>query len=275
MVLVRVVLINYRCFDDIAHQLESGALDGTQVVLVDNASDPDRIGRLGAQHRARVILMPENVGFARAVNAAIGEPDQPEARHDAVLLLNPDVTLSSRDLDELSAVLERSGADATGPVLVDEKGTVWVSSAGGPVSLPSVCWYFLGLSHVFRRLSGFFWTRRQIVSGGPATPHWLCGACMLVRRDAFERFGGLPTEEIVYGEDVGWGVDAVAQGGVLHLARDVVVVHSGGGSGGSDAWVGATERTLVRRLGRLRGGLAVAVMRLGLAARRRIRAVLR
>jgi GT2 family glycosyltransferase len=272
---LRAVLVNYHCIDDIERQLRSGLLDGADVVLVDNDSDPDRVCELAQSHEARPLLMPDNVGFAAAVNAAVALPDRDDGAFDSVLLLNPDVDLDRGQLRRLQAELDATGADAVGPVLVDETGRTWVSSAGGPVTLSSVVWYFAGVSHVLPWLSGFFWTRRQIRSRRPASPHWLCGACLLVRRSAFERYGDLPTDEIVYGEDVGWGVDVVAAGGRLFLARDVVVVHAGGGSGGSHVWADATGRTFRRRLGPLRGRLAVAVMRVGLTMRRLLRSWLR
>lgn len=267
----RVILVNYRCLHDIATILRSGVIRDAEVVLVDNASDRDDVTRLAAEYDARHILMPRNVGFAAAVNAAMALAPPPSS----ILLLNPDVVLGPEQLTRLREALVVTDADAVGPVLVDGDGKTWVSSAGGPVTLRSVFWYFAGVSHLIPRLSGFFWTRRQIRGVGPRTPSWLCGACLLIKGEAIRRFGGFPTDEIVYGEDVGWGVDVVRRGGRLHLARDVVVVHAGGGSGGSDAWVDATARTLHRRMGPVRGTLAVAVMRAGLAARRAVRSVSR
>jgi GT2 family glycosyltransferase len=111
-----------------------------------------------------------------------------------------------------------------------------------------------------------FWTRRQAAQGGGAA--WLCAACLLVRRDAFSRFGSLPEDEVVYAEDVAWGTSATARGGRFRLLADVRVPHAKGASGGSAAWHHALGRLLRRRLGPVRGRLAVAIMRTGLATRR-------
>ncbi|HET6910837.1 MAG TPA: glycosyltransferase [Mycobacteriales bacterium] len=265
---LRVILVNYRCLDGIAEHLRSPVFHDCDVILVDNASDPQQVAELARSTGARALYMDRNVGFAAAVNAAARLPAREGSAHSATLLLNPDVEIDEQQLAALLRHLQQSDADAVGPVLVDEHGRVWVSSAGGPITLRSVAWYFLFLSHLVPRLSGFFWTRRQVTRGPVEVPRWLCGACLLVRADAFERFGYLPTDEIVYGEDVGWGVAATARGARLVLARDVVVRHVGGQSGGSDAWVDATIRTMRRHLGPVRGPVASLVVRAGLGLRR-------
>jgi N-acetylglucosaminyl-diphospho-decaprenol L-rhamnosyltransferase len=266
---IAVVLVNYRCLALIERHLRSGSLVGLEVVLVDNASDPGAIEKLGLSHGARVVLVDHNSGFAGGMNRGIASiADVPV---DAYLLLNPDVEITRSQIDELLHALREGDHVAVAPVVVDDAGRAWVSSAGGPITVRAVLWYFLGISHLLPRLSGFFWTRRQVKGPSTLQPSWLCGAALMIDAAAWRRFGPLPEHEIVYGEDALWGNWCTRAGATLELVRSVTVRHSGGASGGSEAWVDATARMFVREMGSVRGRLAARTMRFGLAARALLR----
>jgi GT2 family glycosyltransferase len=259
---VHVVLVNYHSLDGLRRILESGVIAGQQVTVVDNGDDPAGVSAICREHDANALLLPENRGFAAAVNyaiAAVPAPDRPW------LLLNPDVTITPAQLESLRRVLAAEGADAVAPLLALPNGELQVGPAGGKLSLRSVATYFLFVAHLLPWCRGIFLTPRQ--SRRATWTAWLCMACMLVTADAFSRFGPIPEDELVYAEDVAWGTAASRRGARLRLVPEVVVGHESGGSGGNAAWVGALERLCVRRLGRLRGSLAVGCIRVGLATR--------
>jgi GT2 family glycosyltransferase len=259
---IRAVLVNYRCADHIEDRLRSGLFEASdEVLIVDNASDPERVEAWKSEYGVTPVLLPTNVGFAAGVNAALA--DKPDDR--PVLLLNPDAHLDGRTLGGMIEALS-AGLDGVAPLLRDTGGGVQVGAAGGPLTLGSVAAYFLFLSHLVPRLRGVFLTRRQLSRGSAVD--WLCMACLLVAPDAFARFGRIPEDEIVYGEDLAWGTSATGQGARFALLPDLAVIHEQGVSGGSGAWTGAFERLLRRRLGPVAGRLAVASTRTGLAARR-------
>jgi GT2 family glycosyltransferase len=257
---VRAVLVNYRCADHIEDRLRSGVFDvSDEVLIVDNASDPERVAGWKSAYRVTAVLLPQNVGFAAAVNEAVrlSETTSP------ILLLNPDAALDQAGLSRMLGDL--AGFDAVAPLLRGTDGRVQVGAAGGPLTLGSVAAYFLFVSHLVPRLRGVFLTRRQLAAGMRAD--WLCMACLLLKPDAFERFGPIPEDELVYAEDAAWGTAATLLNARFRLLSDLEVVHQQGVSGGSAAWRGAFERLLTRRLGRGRGRLGVATMRAGLAVR--------
>jgi GT2 family glycosyltransferase len=262
---VRVVLVNYRCADDVEARLRSGVLSSLdEVLIVDNASDPERVRSWESSYGVRALLLDENVGFAAAVNAAVRK----SSTLAPVLLLNPDLELTSATLGALLQALGTApaGPDGVAPLLTDADGRVQVGAAGGPLTLGSVAAYFLLVSHLFPRVRGVFLTRRQLRIGVRAD--WLCMACLLLQADAFDRFGPVPEDELVYGEDLAWGTAATQAGARFRLLPDAVAVHARGASGGSARWIGAFERTVRRRVRGPRGALAVASVRIGLAARR-------
>jgi GT2 family glycosyltransferase len=64
----------------------------------------------------------------------------------------------------------------------------------------------------------------------PAAPEWLSGACMLVRRDVFERLGGFDEGFFLYCEDMDICTRARAAGYDVRFTPDVIVHHAGGQS---------------------------------------------
>lgn len=265
---VRVILVNYRSVDDIRRHLRSGLLEDCDVIIVDNDSDPQDVQKIASAHGARYLLSDRNGGFAAGVNSAV------TASKDARgpwLLLNPDVTLQPDTVDGLRARIE-AGATGVAPLMYKPNAELQVGIAGMRPTLRSVVCYFLGLAHVLPKLRGVVLTRRQSISGGRVD--WLSMGCLMLTNDAFAKFGPVPEDEIVYGEDVAWGSRASRAGAELVLACDLRVAHAVGASGGGDAWWGAFKRLLVRELGPVRGRLACSLASAGLLARAFVRGVI-
>lgn len=256
---VLAVVVNHGLAHEIQRLLASGCLRSHDVLLVDNASQPAEIRDIASRHGAEVMLLDRNWGFAGGVNRAL----RCAPPHDHVLLVNPDVELTAATIDRLRAVLEEGGFTAVSPLLVGEDGELQIAG-GGAVTLGSFLAYFLFASHLAPRLRGVFYTRHQIAR---LEPVWLGMACLMIRADALERFGYLPEDELVYGEDMAWGVAATARGARLAWVADAVVTHRGGAAGASRSWVGAVSRLARSQLGPVRGSLAVAAMTGGLTMR--------
>lgn len=256
-----VVLVNYRSLDNVAERLASDALQGHRIVVVDNGDDPAGVTAACDRYGAEAVLLDSNRGFAGGVNAAVASVGPTSTPW---LLLNPDVEATSKDLAAL--VRQLGDADGAGPALRQADGRLQVGAGGGPLTLRAVVSYFLFLAHVFPWLRGIFLTRRQTRRSRDV--NWLCMACLVLAPDAFERFGLIPEDELVYAEDVAWGTAASQKGARFRLCADVIVDHAHGSSGESARWVGALERLCHRRLGRSRGVLCVAAIRAGLGIRR-------
>jgi GT2 family glycosyltransferase len=266
---LRVVIVNYDSCRYIEKQLESGVFDRRdEIVLVDNASEPARLSAMAAMHGATSILVESNLGFAKAVNIAV----RASTTHWPILLLNPDVTLTANDLREMLSQLEAKergpSPTAVAPLLVDSHDKVQVGAAGGPLTLGSVLRYFWFASHIWPNALGVFLTRRQLTRCSDVD--WLCMACLLLRPDAFDDYGPIPEDELVYAEDLAWGTAATQAGARFKLLPQCRVVHERGGSGGSSRWIGALERLIRRRMSMPKAQAAIIVLRSGLAARRAI-----
>jgi N-acetylglucosaminyl-diphospho-decaprenol L-rhamnosyltransferase len=204
------------------------------VVVVDNDStDADDLRVVAEGAGARFLELGENLGYGAAVNRAVATLD-PDVRW--VLVSNPDVVLGPGALDRLVATAETDPAiGAVGPRLLEPDGEVYPSARLVP-SLRT------GLGHAaFANVwPGNPWTRRYRQDGehdGRRDAGWLSGACVLVRRDVFERLGGFDEGYFMYFEDVdlGWRIGRLGLRNVYEPAASAT--HIGG-----TATQGASER---------------------------------
>jgi GT2 family glycosyltransferase len=146
----------------------------TQLFVVDNAST-DASAHIADSAGAHVLRNPANSGFAAAANqgAALGHAE-------LILFLNPDATLEADDLGLLVRALDDPSVGAAGPRLVHPDG-----------SEQRACWPFPSPLRTWREAFGL----------ASASPDFVVGACLLVRRDAFERLGGFDERFWLYGEE--------------------------------------------------------------------------
>lgn len=218
---VAVVIVHYRGI-----ALTLGALAdvpaGIPVVVVDNSGDAARL-RPAVLARPGAVLVESgaNLGFGRGVNLG--------ARHthaSLLLLLNPDAVLSAAALRELTRTLRESpGVAAVGPALADRDGHLHRDGGGW---LPSIS---RALAHaVLGPAAGDRGIWALPSRPEPMEVEWLTGACLLLRRDAFDAVGGFDEAYPLYNEDMDLGARLRGQGWRLVLDARVRVVHGRGAS---------------------------------------------
>jgi hypothetical protein len=205
------VIVNYRTADLALDCLASLAPRSggrpVRAVVVDNASGDGSAARIAEAVAQRgwgtwveVRPLEENRGFAAGCNAAIRAslraPDPP----DAYLLVNPDARLEPGALEALAGHLAlHPGAGIAGPLLRGSGGEDQRSARRFP-SLAGELEAGLRLGLASRLLS-----RWVVAPASRAEAHatdWVPGACMLVRREVFERVGLLDEEFFLYFEEV-------------------------------------------------------------------------
>jgi len=200
MVSVSVVLVTYESAEDLAacvgtlpaaagpHELE--------IVVVDNASR-DASAEIARGLGIKVLENPANLGLSRAIDRGAASTAAPW-----LLLVNPDTRLAPGSLARL---LETAGADPTigcvGPHLRNSDGSEYPTGR----RFPSI------VVGAFHAALGTVW------QGNPATRHyhmrdvdrsrpvqvdWVSGACMLLRRDAYEAAGRFDAGYFMYFEEM-------------------------------------------------------------------------
>lgn len=225
---IAVVTVTYRSAGEIVAFLDSvGRSQGEPVlsVVADNASDQTRdTVVLARQHGAEVIELADNRGYGSAANAAVAAlpPDV-----DYVLVSNPDVRLGTDSIVRLASALDRDARlAAVGPRILNEDGSVYPSAR----NIPSLR---TGLGHalLFRLWPRNPWTRAYRQEGHPPEQSrdvgWLSGACLMVRRSAFEQVGGFDESYFMYFEDVDLGYRLGKAGWRNHYDPGAEVVHFG------------------------------------------------
>jgi GT2 family glycosyltransferase len=225
------IVVTYRSAAHVGACLEAlsaavGPLE-VELVVVDNASgDPTPELVRQASPGACLIVNETNRGFAAAVNQA-----SRAARGRYLLLLNPDARPLSGCVSRLVAELDAvPQAALAGPRLLDPGGTPQPSAWPAP-GLLSLAYDAFLLNNLMPR------SRLRLVTPAgedPVDVECLSGACLLVRRSAFEALGGLDERFFIYYEDTDLGLRARAAGYRVRFVPSARAVHLVGGSSFQD-----------------------------------------
>jgi N-acetylglucosaminyl-diphospho-decaprenol L-rhamnosyltransferase len=208
--------------------------EGSEIWVVDNASADDSAAAVRAGFpQVNVIELSENVGFGPANNVAMER-----AAGEYFLLLNSDARLiDAETLPKMMARLQASPRLAVvGPRLESPDGRFEYSARSFP-TVPKELVRRLGLYLVVPRarvggwLLGDFWSPLE-----PAEVDWVTGACMLVRRAAYDDVGGFDPRLFMYGEEQEWCRRIGAGGWGVLYDPSVTVVHARAASGPPGPW---------------------------------------
>jgi N-acetylglucosaminyl-diphospho-decaprenol L-rhamnosyltransferase len=219
---VAAVIVNFNACRHLVECVRSLRADGVdEVVVVDNASsDGSEAVLAAADPDSRFLPTGSNLGFGRAANLGVAD-----TAAGYVLILNPDTIVEPGTTKALAAALDRDPRlAAVGPRLDNPDGTLYPSARRFPKLTDAVGHAFLG--YVWR--TNPFTTRYRMLDWDHAEAgfvDWVGGACMLVRRTAFEQVGGFDPAYFMYVEDVdlcwrlrqqGWTVGYEPAGRVMH-----------------------------------------------------------
>ena len=200
------------------------------VCVVDNASTAGSREALiqrsyqqalsGEGARLRVECLAENRGFGAANNIGVGLTGS-----EFVALINSDAFVLSGALERMCAYL-RSHREVglVGPRLLNADGSFQESRFCFPS--PARAWAEnLGLVGVGK------WLRLSRNRGRAGAVDWLSGACLLVRREVWEKTGGFDEDFFLYSEETDWQVRIRQLGWMIHWVPEAVAIHLGGSSG--------------------------------------------
>jgi len=225
-----VLIVNFRVYDELDRSLTSLGpfLDDTdEIVVVDNASEPERLAWLAARHRrVRIVAHQQNLGFAAGVNLAARASSAP-----MLLVLNPDTFVDSPIVRALEAWLrDHPDTGVVGPRVINPDGSTQASAR----RFPGLSAAFAGRSSWLTRRFPNNWVSRWHLQGRdsnePLDVDWLAGSCFMTPRSAFERVGGFDEGFFLYCEDVDYCHRLKALGLKSTYLPSVSVHHAGGHS---------------------------------------------
>ena len=220
MVSVSVIIPNYngkKYLDDCLKSLRKQSFRNFDVIVVDNGSTDGSAEYLKNNHpEVELIELPDNTGFANAVNVGIKHSDS-----DYVFLLNNDTMCDEKVLESLVRVMEGKqklfSAQAkmlqfAEPHNIDDCGDLYCALG----------WAFTpGKDKDSRHFN-----RRESITSA-------CAGAAMYRREYFDTVGYFDDVHFCYLEDVDIGYRARLKGYANVMEPKAIVYHVGSASSGS------------------------------------------
>jgi GT2 family glycosyltransferase len=234
---ISIVIVTYKSRDFIDRCLAPFRdRPDLEVVVWENASGDGVIDHVRAEFPfVTVIDSDENLGFSRGNNRAFVH-----CRGQYVLLLNPDAFVDHAGVvDSLADYLDaHPDVAACGPRLVHADGRHQVGDTGWRISLGSILVHSFMLQRVFPWARGLFLTHSSLLKRAEVPVDFICGACMMVRREVIAAVGGLDESVFMYGEDIEWGTRIRDAGWNITYLPQISVLHLQGATqkGGQQAF---------------------------------------
>jgi len=208
--LTQVIIVNFNAGPLLTQSVRSvlAAPEDTRILVADNASTDDSVDavqqRFGQLENVEIHLNADNLGFARAVNAAFRTARGAEAA-EYLLILNPDCELLDGALSFLIEALQSDSESAlAGPMVVDDHGAVRKATFR---QLPDPWRSFVTVTGLWR-LGRWFpaFAGVELPSGQlpdvNTQAEAVSGACMLIRRSLFDQLGGMDEAYGLHCEDL-------------------------------------------------------------------------
>lgn len=228
---VSIIVVTYnpdelltRCLDSLA--VETKQLDH-EIIIVDNASNNDVQVLIPSDlANVRVVCNESNRGFASANNQGLKL-----AAGRYALLVNPDVVLQPGSVDALAGYLdEHPEVGIVGPRTLDRDNGVALTAY--PTYTPLfILWQYLGFDRLFPYHIHGVYRNACETAREPFLPAWVQGSCLLMRRQIYERIGGLDEALFLYAEEpdyceraltAGWATAYLPAARVYHFESTTV-----------------------------------------------------
>ena len=226
-----IICVNWNSLDYllecVASIYEHSAGVSFELIVVDNASPESGVDILARQFPLiRLVRSNRNVGFARANNLGFRQ-----SVGQYILLLNPDTKLIG---SALSIMLDRiktlPDAGIVGCKLLNTDLTVSTSSIQ---KFPTILNQLFTVECLRLRFPAFpLWDIGPLFSEkvGPTKVDVIPGACMMLKRDVFERVGLLTEDYFMYAEDIDLNYKVRQLGCSSYYVGEAQIVHHGGRS---------------------------------------------
>lgn len=235
---IDIIIVNYNCAARLQALLRT-LTEGRETVInsradyritvVDNQSGDGSAAMTESQFPAvNLIVLPENDGYASAVNAGVAATSNRE-----ILLLNSDVLIEPRAVMALRRIWERLDfPGAVGPMHFEEDGFPQLTWGSFPTLAAEARRRSLDRAASERKP----WARRALLAEGCRTRQvdWISGSCMFFPRSAAMDIGPWDQTFFLYFEDIDWCLRAREKGYAVYHTPEAGVVHAHGASTGLD-----------------------------------------
>jgi len=230
--LISIIIVNYNVKDlleNCLHSVYSAVRDlNHEIIVVDNNSDDGSCEMLRQRFTdVSIIENTENLGFAKANNAALGI-----ARGKFLLLLNPDTLVQEDTFTNMISFFENNlDVGMAGCKILNPDGSFELACRR---SFPSPWVSFTklsGLSLIFPN-SAFFarYNLTYLSEDETYEVDAISGSFMMLRKHIFDTIGGLDESFFMYGEDLDWCYRIQSAGWKIYYVHTTKIIHYGGES---------------------------------------------
>ena len=198
MAAVSVVVVTLNALPLLERCLDS--VRGYETIVVDHGSTDGTVDLVRERFPEARVIEQENLGFGAGNNTGMRA-----ASGDYFLLLNADAWVLDDAVEKLVAFAEQHPeAAVVGPKLRNPDGTLQRSVRGfpSPWRIATEYLFLRKLAPRSRLLNSFYGAGFDHESVRAA--EFLGGACLLVRRDAYEAVGGFDEDFFLMSEEVDW-----------------------------------------------------------------------
>jgi hypothetical protein len=231
-----IIIVNWHSANFVAQCIKSICQHAPElsfeIVVIDNASR-DGCQNIVRQYGDHVIYVQseKNLGFACANNRAVAA-----SQGAAFLFLNPDTEVTGGAIQHLYNTLYRlPDAGSVGPKLLNADGSIQTSCIQ---SFPTILNQSLDSEFLRQRTPLWrLWGMAPLYTetNDPTEVEVISGACLMLKRDVFQRVGGFTEDYFMYGEDADLCLKVSKIGLQNYYDPEAVVVHYGGSSSGQAA----------------------------------------
>ncbi len=235
---ISIVVLNYKGSGETLECLESlrrcsrGNHD-VETIVVENGSDDGSVEAFAKIKNIQLVANDKNLGFSGGMNSGIRYALKRNA--DYIIILNND-TIVDKNLVLNLAKLAQS-ADIIAPKIYFAPGFEFHKDRYKKQDRGKVIWY-AGGSIDWKNILGIHTGVDEIDKGQFAKPKeidFATGACMLIKKEVFEKIGFFDDKYFLYLEDMDFCVRAKKTGFKIKFSPDAILWHknaiSSGGSG--------------------------------------------
>ena len=225
---VSIVTVTYWTGDILLRCIESlRAQSVGEIILIDNGNPSDIASRLdqlpNEDPRIKVIRPAQNLGFAAGCNLGAQQ-----ATGQFVALVNPDCVLEPDTVDRMLRVaMRRSNIWLCGGRLENPDGSEQRGSRREMLTPWRAVVELLRLDRIapnhpyFRRFHQF---ESEPIKGNVEVPT-VSGAFMMIRKDAYERLGGMDETFFLHFDDADICMRVWKEGGQVIFCGDIPILH--------------------------------------------------
>jgi len=184
-----------------------------QIIVVDNCSTDDSLNNLRKREGIKVIINPNNLGYAGGSNPAI--QTALNLRCEFILLLNNDTCFPPDLMESLLFAFERNPyVGIVCPKIMHYENQEIIQYAGGKFAFPRIIGNMIGSGE--KDIGQY--EEGQLVD-------FAIGTCMLIRREVFELIGLLDDRFFFTHEDIDFSYRAQQAGYHIWFQPSMVVYH--------------------------------------------------